>query len=141
MDEKAKILDMLENGKITPEQAERLLQALGSSSKQTGYTSSSESASVRIKKLDPSLQKNLKGKLRIEVDAADGDKVRVAVPLKLAHLAISMMPKDAAIQIEREGIDISSLLAGLSDSIDEIDEDLVNVTSSDGTHVRIYIDR
>lgn len=141
MDERAKILEMLENGKITPEQAERLLQAVGTASKQSGKTSYSDTASVRIKKIDPTLQKNLKGKLRIEVDSDDGDKVRIAVPLKLAHLAISMMPKDAAIQIEREGIDISSLLAGLSESIDEIDEDLVNVTSGDGVNVRIYIDR
>lgn len=141
MDERAKILEMLENGKITPEQAERLLQAVGTASKQSGKTTYSDTASVRIKKIDPALQKNLKGKLRIEVDSDDGDKVRIAVPLKLAHLALSMMPKDAALQIEREGIDISSLLAGLSESIDEIDEDLVNVTSSDGAHVRIFIDR
>ncbi len=140
MDEKAKILEMLENGKITPEQAERLLQAVGASSRQSGNGDYSNGA-ARVKKIDPVVQKNMKGKLRIEVDADDGDKVRVAVPLKLAHLALSMMPKDAAIQIEREGIDISTLLAGLSESIDEIDEDLVNVTSSDGTHVRIYIDR
>ncbi len=141
MDEKAKILDMLENGKITADQAERLLQAIDSTVKRSSDRNSTNGFRSEVRRANTTFAKNLKGKLRIEVMSAEGDDVKVTVPLKLAHLAVTMMPQQAAKQMEREGIDISSLLAGITDSIDEIDEDLVNVVSNDGTHVRIYIDR
>jgi len=129
MDEKKKILEMVKKGKISVDEAERLLNALG----------------VDAERPKPAVKgisgKNLKGKLRIEIDSNDGDKVRIAVPLKLASMIKGMIPKQAAEQMTAEGIDISTLLDNLNEGLDSIDEDLVNIESSDGDTVRIFVDK
>jgi len=129
MDEKKKILEMVKKGKISVDEAERLLNALGNDADKPKSAVVSSSG------------KAVKGKLRIEVDSNDGDKVRIALPLKLASTLKSMIPKQASEQMTAEGIDINLLLDSLNEGLDSIDEDLVNIKSNDGDTVRIYVDK
>ncbi len=137
MNEKTKILEMLENGKITVEEAERLLAAVEDvkPASEKKHKIKNAEAKVTLK------NGKLKGKLKIVVDSKDGDNVRVTIPLKLARTINKFLPKEALESITEEGINIESIIASIEDSIDEIDEDLVNVTSSDGESVRIFIEK
>lgn len=137
MNEKTKILEMLENGKITVEEAERLLAAVEDvkPASEKKHKIKNAEAKVTLK------NGKLKGKLKIVVDSKDGDNVRVTIPLKLARTINKFLPKEALESITEEGINIESIIASIEDSIDEIDEDIVNVTSSDGESVRIFIEK
>lgn len=129
MDEKKKILEMVKKGKISVDEAERLLNALGTDGDKPKQA------------VVPASGKALKGKLRIEIDSNDGDKVRIAVPLKLASMIKGMIPKQASEQMSAEGIDLNVLLESLDEGLDSIDEDLVNIESGDGDTVRIFVDK
>jgi hypothetical protein len=129
MDEKKKILEMLKKGKITVEEAERLLNALGLDSEKS------------VKKVTPAPGKGVKGKLRIEIDSNDGDKVRIAVPLRMAAMIKGMIPNQAKEQMSADGVDINTILEGLNEGLDFADEDIVNIQSSDGDTVRIYVEK
>src|SRR6056297_1876924 len=129
MDERKRILNMLSEGKISVEEAEKLLKAVGkdkntNNRKQTNTTLSKKS-------------KNIKGKLRIVVNTEDGDNVNIAIPLKLASMVKSMIPKEAKKELDNEGIDLNNIINSLNESMDEIDEDLVQVESANGDKVRI----
>lgn len=135
--EKKQILMMLEDGKITAEQAEKLLKALEASDgkeavkNEIGITGVSGKISVG----------KLKGKFKVEVQSADGDNVMVTLPLMLAKLAINMMPAGKMAEIKANGVDIMQIVNNIEDFIDMVDEDIVNVQSADGDRVRIYIEK
>ncbi|TYB31356.1 MAG: DUF2089 domain-containing protein [Candidatus Mcinerneyibacterium aminivorans] len=134
MEERKRILNMLSEGKISVEEAEKLLKAVkkgGNNAKKTNTKSSSLSKK----------SKNIKGKLRIVVNTEDGDNVNIAIPLKLAIMVKSMIPKEAKRELDNEGIDLNKIINNLNDSMDDIDEDLVQVESANGDKVRIYIDK
>jgi hypothetical protein len=102
-DEQRKVLDMLEAGHITAEQAAALLAALGGAA-----PSSPPAASQTPRRGTARL-------LRISVDAADDDgsdraKIRVNVPLGLARFASRFMPAEARRELEGQGIDLEELI-------------------------------
>lgn len=136
--EKKQIMDMLQEGKLTAEQAEKLLKALdgGSESRQE---SKNETRSVTVNDGKPGSR--LKGKFKVEVESADGDNVMVTLPLMLAKLALSMMPADKMSEIKSSGVDLAQIVNNIEDFIDMIDEDIVNVESANGDRVRVYIQR
>lgn len=85
---------------------------------------------------------NLTGKLHIEINSHEGDQVMVKIPLKLAPLALKMVPKQAQESLRNQhGVDISDLLSNLDEIAGELDDDLVNISSHEGDKVRIYIQR
>lgn len=132
MEERKRILNMLSEGKINSEEAEKLLKALSNDSEKKN---NKQNTKIKTK------TKNLKGKLRIEVLSEDGDNVNIAIPLKLAGMMKSFMPASAKEELEEEGVDLNAIIDGISESVDEFDEDIVNINSSEGDKVRIYIDR
>ena len=135
MNGKTKILEMLENGKINVEEAERLLAAVDD-------VKPAEKKQKKTKNEEAVLKNGkLKGKLKIVVDSKDGDNVRVTIPLKLARSINKFLPKDALESMNEGGIDVETIISTIEESIDEIDEDIVNVTSSDGENVRIFIEK
>ena len=130
-----KVLEMVREGKVSPEDGEKLLCAMG--------------AEAPVKKLG---KKN--SMLRVRVDVKDPDKkeqarVNVNVPLALAKKAIGLMnfiPKDAKKELADQGIDLDEI--NLKELIElfedgEISEELVNVDAGDdvqGAKVRVYVD-
>jgi len=91
MEDKKKILEMITNGKITAEEGARLIEAL-----------------------DPNKKKAKKGKrlvLQILQEGVEKPKLNIAVPLKLAKLGLSFIPKNAQFNtnLSNSEIDLSTI--------------------------------
>ena len=85
-----KILGMLSEGRITPEEAAQLLEALGGKAQaETG---------VKPKWL------------RIKVTADGREKVKINLPFSLARMGVALIPDSAMVQINAKGIDLNRLL-------------------------------
>ena len=128
--ERRKVLDMLAEGKISPEDAERLLSKL---------TDAPEEASGE--ETETASQGPLKY-FRVIVNSSDGDKVNVRVPLGLLRTGIkltTMLPGDASEKLKDSGIDLSHLSSLSGDELMEELRDLqVDVDSTDGDKVRVF---
>lgn len=134
-EEVLRILEMVKSGKISPEEGEKLLAAIGQGSE-----------------TKPAIGK--RSMLRVRVDVKDPDKeetakVNINVPLALAKKAaglLALIPKEAKSELEQEGIDLNAIdLKGLIELFEEgeLNEELVNVVTGDdtkGATVRIYVD-
>lgn len=141
-EDRARILRMLAEGKISAEEAERLLDALGS-------RSDAPADAAPVIKGDPAPLINALPKyLYVKVDSVDGDRVDVKVPLSLVRSGLkltSLIPPQAMDQINEQmsekgiSIDFSNLKP---EDIDELVQSLremeVNVDAKNGDRVRVY---
>ena len=98
-EERKKILEMLAEGKVSPEEANDLLSTLDKGS------------SVQPKKKARILKINIRG--------GDGEKVNVNLPLSLAKVALKFIPQDAKQEIEEKGVDIEDILSSVSEELTE----------------------
>jgi len=125
-EERKQILDMLAAGKITADEAERLIDKL-------------EAGEARAESTSPTTTAERSGKikfLRVLVDSTDGDKVNVRVPrIKLA----AVLPEDVSDRLGEKGIDLSKLGELDGEELYEALRDLqVDVDSGDGDSVRVF---
>lgn len=129
-DERRKVLEMLAEGKITAEDAERLLEKI-----EAGPSSAPKAP------LGPGDKRKIKW-LLVHVDGNDGDKINVRVPISLIRTGIKLgaiLPKGASERIRASGIDLNDLAKLADEELMEALADLqVNVNSEDGDTVRIY---
>lgn len=133
MEEKLRILKMVEEGTISAEQGRALLEALGEEEpvRETAW----ETPAIRE---DIPYEDRM---LRIIVDSADGDKVRVQFPVK-AIKAILKITGKLPIQMsgDMEGVDIEALTETVIQCLDsESIGDIIMVESADGDHIRVFI--
>ena len=142
-EDRARILGMLAEGKISTEETERLLDALAA---REGKAAPAGEPAI---KGDPTPLINALPKyLYVKVTSDDGDNVDVRVPLALVRSGLkltSLIPPQAMDQINSQmaehgmSIDFSNLKP---EDIDELIESLremeVNVVSKDGENVRVY---
>jgi len=140
MNEKEKILNMIAEGKISVSDGEKLLKAIG---EKLGRDSNTEEPVSEIIRLGDAEGKNTagRGKVIIDIRSSKGENIKVNVPLKLAGLASRMIPKERLAEVEREGINVREMLSNLSSMIEGIDEDIVNISSSNGDRIRIYVEK
>ncbi len=145
-EDRGRILNMLADGKISAEEAERLLDALDSREIAMAAVSGTSTSSI---KGDPTPLLNALPKyLYVRVDSANGDKVDVKVPLALVRSGLkltSLIPPQAMDKINEQmsekgiSIDFSNFKP---EDIDELVQSLremeVNVDSADGDKVRVY---
>jgi SHOCT-like protein len=91
MDDKKKILEMIISGKITAEEGARLMEALNPEPKPA--------------------QKGKKLVIQILQEGAEKPKLNIAIPLKLAKLGLSFIPKNAQFKtnLSNNDIDLSSI--------------------------------
>jgi len=142
-EDRSRILNMLGEGKITAEEAERLLDALDTRAEGTAG-----SAGPAIKGDPGPLLEALPKFLYVKVVAANGDNVDVKIPIALVRSGLkltSLIPPQAMDQINDSmsehgmSIDFSNLKP---EDIDELVEALremeINVDSTDGDTVRVY---
>jgi len=144
-EDRTRILNMLWEGKITTEEAERLLDALESRTTAAGVADAAPSAI----KGDPTPLLNALPKfLHVKVDGEEGEKVDVKVPLALVRSGLkltSLIPVQAMDQINEQmaasgmSIDFTNFKP---EDIDELIEALremeVNVDGAKGEKVRVY---
>ncbi len=144
-EERSRILNMLAQGKINAEEAERLLDALDARPK-TGASAASEGPAI---KGDPGpLIDALPKFLFVKVNAENGDNVDVKIPVALVRSGLkltSLIPPQAMDQINDSmsehgmSIDFSNLKP---EDIDELVAALremeISVDSANGDKVRVY---
>lgn len=130
-EERRQILDMLAKGKISTDEAERLLEKIDAT-KASGWAEARDASTAR--KATPKF-------LLIAVDSADGDKVNVRVPLALVRTGIKMaaiLPERTARKLSAKGIDLSKLAELDGDELTAALSALtVDVDSEAGDVVRI----
>jgi hypothetical protein len=134
-EERKKVLNMLADGKISADEAERLLSAL------ENKTTEASPQTALTNTLD-----NLPRYLFVKVDAVDGDKVNIRVPLKLVKAGIklqALLPQDAQDKINaklnEKGINLDDFKdENFKDLLDALTEFEVNVDDKKGDKVRIY---
>lgn len=134
--DKRKVLEMLAAGKITAEDAERLLNRLAAASRITaGEGPDSQEG-------EPEGAKRALRYLRVVVDSSDGDKVNIRVPLALVRTGIrlsTMLPTEAAETLRERGVDLSELQGLKGEALIEALRELqIDVDSTDGDVVRVF---
>jgi SHOCT-like protein len=134
-EERKKVLEMLATGKITAEEAERLLDKLAGTA--SGSASSSETTPA------PGSPGAAKPKyLRIVVDAPGKDQVNLRVPLSLVGTGrrlLAVMPQRVSERLSEYGIDTGILALGNCENLEAAIRDLnVDVERGNGKKVRIY---
>ncbi len=138
MNEQEKILNMVAEGKISVSDGEKLLKAIGAKKSKP----EPEPATEVITLGGPSKKKtSSRGKVIIDIRSSKGENIKVNVPLKMAGLASKMIPKERLAEVEKEGFNIRETLSNLTEMIEEIDEDIVNISSSNGDRIRIYVEK
>lgn len=128
MDEKLRILKMVEEGTITAEQAAELMAAMN----------------VEAPEVEKSMEKTNYDKkmFRIIVDSTGGDKVNIQFPVGAIKKILKVTGKLPISEKNLEGVDIASMMDAVSECLDaEIEGDFVNVDAMDGTTVRIFVDK
>jgi len=129
-EERKKILEMLAAGKITAEEAERLLDKIEATPADEANTGSRTGDPKKIKYL------------RVLVDGAEGDKVNVRVPINLIRTGIKLsavLPIHASKKLDDQGLDLNGLAKMADEDLIEALADLqVDVDSSDGEVVRVF---
>ncbi len=119
MDEKMKILQMLEQGKITAEEASQLLQAAGDQEKQQQTPRSG----------------GRKLKFIITEEGSEKPKFNVAVPFALVRWTEQFIPREARDEMEEHGIDLEKIVR----SADQLADTVVADITSEVTGERIQI--
>jgi hypothetical protein len=140
MDENSKkVLEMLAEGKITHDEAERLLDRLARMRPAAEGVAGGRDASVPA--AGRPAPKNPKY-LRVVVQSEKGDKVNVRVPMALVKTGIrlgALMPEHARRELECKGVDLSALsnLDG-EELVQALAELTVDVDSGNGDKVRVF---
>ena len=133
MDEKLRILKMLEAGTITAEQAAELMDALD-----LHEPPPAEPAPLSPAILPPSRYDKLL--FRVIVDTAAGDEVDIKFPVGAVKKILRATGKLPIPDSQLQGVDLSELMNGVCECLDgEVEGDFVNVAQADGTAVRIYV--
>ena len=139
MDEKLRILKMVEEGKLSAEQAVELLKALEGTVPEGETADYDQDAYEQTAIVNSNIPYENK-MLRVIVDSPAGDKVNIQLPVKIIRQMLKVTGKLPIKSEELEGIYLEALTASVLECIDnETLGNIVEVNSSDGTTVRIYI--
>ncbi|MGD9909546.1 MAG: hypothetical protein AB7U79_02955 [Candidatus Izemoplasmatales bacterium] len=120
-EERMKILELLTKGLITADDAEKLLAALG------------EAPEEKVEFV--TAKKNQFRMLKVFVNSADGDEVKIELPIEFAKLLKSKKFNIDA--IDDMDIDVDMLIEMINSGV--IGE-IVNVKSADGDIVRVVVE-
>ena len=141
MDEKMRILKMVEEGKLSAEEAIGLIDALGESVREdetAGQSPAYDNSCAVVPKGQGTSYENKM--LRIVVDSMKGDKVNVQLPVKIIRRILKVTGKLPIQSQELQGIDLDTLTASILECLDsETLGNIVDVSASDGTTVKIFI--
>jgi hypothetical protein len=120
MEDKVRIMDMVKEGKITAEEAIRLLEAL-ESGEPKGEGPDAGHAYVVATTTPPA--RGIAKMIRIVLDGEDEDgedvKIKVNIPASLAKFASNFIPPETQRQLTAQGIDIAGILDMLKGELPE----------------------
>ena len=118
--EKRQILEMVRDGKLSVEEAQRIMDAMEQETK------------ALLRQLRPCPQV-----LRVRVKDEDGAKVNVSVPISLVRVLWRFIPRDAMRELEAHNIDMDAILAAVNEGAQG---SLVDVEDEDGAKVEIVVE-
>jgi hypothetical protein len=131
-EERKQILEMLAQGKISAEDAERLIDKL----------ESGDGGDRPVFPGPPAVVSSKPKYLRVLVDSSEGDKVNVRVPLALIRTGIKLttvLPDHVNDELDKKGVDLGKLSELEGDELYESLRELqVDVDSGEGDVVRIF---
>lgn len=128
MDEKLRVLKMVEEGTITAEEAAELMEAM-----------QAQLPAQETKRINNNYDKKL---FRVLVDSTSGDKVKIQFPVGAIKKILKATGKLPIPEKDLQGVDLSSMMDAVSECLDaEMEGDFVNVEAADGTTVRIFVDQ
>lgn len=139
--ERRKVLEMLAAGKITAEEAERLLSRLASSDEASDDDSRGKGTGPADDGKAAARPRSLRF-LRVVVDSPARDNVDIRLPLGLVRAGLklsTLMPGKVSHLLSERGIDLSHL-GKLDDEalLAELAELQIDVHAEDGETVRIF---
>jgi hypothetical protein len=149
-EDRIRILNMLAEGKITTEEAERLLDALAARTSAPGGAGETRPArgEPTIKGDPGPLIEALPKFLYVKVVAANGDNVDVKIPVALVRSGLkltSLIPPDAMGQINDSmsehgmSVDFNNLKPeDIDDLVEALREMEISVDAQNGDVVRVY---
>jgi len=139
-DERKRILSMLASGKISADEAEELLDALGKNKAHSSSENETAQLTGKIKKMP--------NYLRIKVDSVKGDNVNIKIPFKILRAGVklaSLLPPSVAKNVNRHlserGIDVdfnNIKKEDLDELLEALAEMEINVDSANGDKVRVF---
>ena len=131
MDEKMRILKMIEDGTITAAEAAALMKTMG--------VDEADEESGGLMNTAVSYDKKM---FRVIVDSAEGDKVNIQFPVGAIKKILKVTGKLPIQDENLKGIDLSEMMEAVSQCLsEEVEGDFVNVKAADGTTVRIFVDK
>ena len=119
--EKSQIHEMVRDGKLTVEEAQKIMDAM--EQEDEGMPPATATKPPRF--------------LRVRVKDEDGSKVNVSVPISLVRVLWKFIPRDAMRELEGHNIDIDAILAAVNEGAQG---NLVDVEDEDGTKVEIIVE-
>lgn len=144
-DEISRILKMVEEGKINAEQGTQLIQALGTSEPVENVVNSERESESSFDK-ESFLRNDFKAApgdkfLQVRVLSAEGDKVKINLPINFVKGILKVTGKLPMIQADQlEGIDVPELMETIMAAIEsDLTGRLVDVESVKGDLVIVEI--
>lgn len=119
--ETKQILQMVSEGKLSVEEAHRILEAMDQQAQSTKVNERSKSPRV----------------FRLKVTEGDNVRVNLSVPTSLARVLWKLIPRDTVCALNAEGVTLDSVLAMVNTN--EIGN-IINVDAEDGTRVEISVE-
>ncbi len=143
--ERMQVLQMVADGTISAEDAERLLekmQAGGSKSHPTAHASATSYDVISVSPSGEAVPRPGLRFLRILVTSAKEDQVNIRIPIALVRTGLklaTMIPEEARLRLKEKGVDLGSLSGLEGEELIEALRDLrVDVDSGKGDTVRIF---
>jgi len=141
--ETRKVLEMLAEGKITSEDAERLLDKLAAGPERLG-------AAPEFKALEggetagATSTASHKKFLRVKIERPGGDDVNVRVPLNFVRSGVKLaglLPPKVLDKLRQEGIDptiVTDFAQQARESVDVLDDLHVDMETRSGKRIRVF---
>ncbi|HET6780886.1 MAG TPA: hypothetical protein VFH67_02195 [bacterium] len=114
MNDRLRILEMVKEGKVTPEEGERLLEELNRAPRGPAPI------------------------LRVRISSPGGPKVQFTIPVSVAGSVLALIPETARKKLETRGIDLDQLIEAIrtGDAIGQI----VDIKEPGGTSVEVTVE-
>ncbi len=114
MNERLRILEMVKDGKVTPEEGARLLDELDRSPRQPART------------------------LRIRIRRAGGQNVQFTVPVTVAGTLVSLIPEDTRARLVQQGVNLAELVRAVQEG--EAIGEIVNIREPGGNLIEVTVE-
>lgn len=114
MNERLRILEMVKEGKVTPEEGARLLEELDRAPRGPAPT------------------------LRVSIRSPSGQKAQFSVPLSVADSVLSLIPESARKKLEARGINLDELVRAIR--VGEASGQIVDIKEPSGASVEVVVE-